>query len=246
MICKKLKFDVDCRIKWPSLEEQIELDRLIQEREPSLHVHAIGFIDGCSFPCGANATVDEQNAYYNGWKSGTFVNNVFVFSPTGKIIFASINAPGSWHDASITGDLFPMLLNERITLRNMGVIADTAFPRSGPLARKIHVGLRAEDISADGAVAATEIFRHAIITSLRQAAEWGMRALQGTFGRLKSSLQSDKKSRHDLILSILLLHNFRTEHVGFNQIATVFSSSSYQQGLHLNSYDRIARYYNAM
>ncbi len=164
LMCKKLVNDVDCRVEWPSFQQQRDLYQLILQREPTLHVEAFGFIDGCSFPCSTHSSVDEQNAYYNGWKSGTFVNNVFVFSPEGRIIFASINAPGSWHDAALCGDLFSILLNNQLTLESMGVIADTAFPRTGPLNAKIFCGLRQDEISADTNAASVDILRHSVIT----------------------------------------------------------------------------------
>jgi hypothetical protein len=78
--------------------------------------------------------------------------------------------------------------------------------------------------------------------SLRQAAEWGMRALQGTFCRLKSRLMSDVDVRHDTILSCILLHNFRTHEVGLNQIATVFNPE-YEQFIIIEGYDRISNYF---
>jgi mannitol/fructose-specific phosphotransferase system IIA component (Ntr-type) len=70
-----------------------------------------------------------------------------------------------------------------------------------------------------------------------------MRALQGTFTRLKSRLTSDKEVRGVIILCIILLHNYRTEFVGLNQIATVFNEH-YEQLIKLDNYDRIARYYD--
>jgi len=69
-----------------------------------------------------------------------------------------------------------------------------------------------------------------------------MRALQGSFPRLKSRMCSDKQKRKEIILSIILLHNFRTHHVGLNQIATVFNYH-YQQYINVDGYDRIARFY---
>ena len=50
-----------------------------------------------------------------------------------------------------------------------------------------------------------------------------MRALQGTFTRMKSRLSSIEKKRKLVLTVIIILHNFRTEVVGLNQIATVFS-----------------------
>ena len=85
--------------------------------------------------------------------------------------------------------------------------------------------------------------KHEIYVSLRQASELGMRALQGSFCRLKSRLTSNKKKRHLIILCIVLLHHYRTEHVGLNQIATVFNAE-YEQCLNLEGYDRIAKFFN--
>jgi hypothetical protein len=81
-----------------------------------------------------------------------------------------------------------------------------------------------------------------IFTSLRQAAEWGMRALQGSFSRLKARLGSNKAKRGRLLLCIMLLHNFRTHFVGLNQIATVFNPE-YEQYTNLENYDRIRNYF---
>jgi hypothetical protein len=84
---------------------------------------------------------------------------------------------------------------------------------------------------------------HERYVSLRQALEWGMRALQGTFSRLKSRMTSNSKKRPKIILSIVVLHNFRTEFMGLNQIATV-CNPFYDQYINLDTYDRIQRYFN--
>ena len=70
-----------------------------------------------------------------------------------------------------------------------------------------------------------------------------MRALQRTFARLKSRLPSNNAKRLAIMQSIIvLLHNFRTE-FELNQIATVFYPH-YEPYVNLESYDRIARYFN--
>jgi len=120
---------------------------------------------------------------------------------------------------------------------------DSGFPRSGaledrfvgPISRKRRRQL--SDIVADAILE-----RYQIYVSLRQASEWGMRALQGTFGRLRSRLTSDSYKRHQTILAIILLNNFRTEVMGLNQIAAVFNPE-YEQYIKLHTYDRIRRYF---
>ena len=79
-------------------------------------------------------------------------------------------------------------------------------------------------------------------TSLRQASEWGMRGLQGTFPRCKKRLPSDPALRRLVIESIVLVHNFRTNYVGYSQIQTVFGPE-YVRVENLQGYDRIAQYY---
>lgn len=81
---------------------------------------------------------------------------------------------------------------------------------------------------------------HQILISIRQASEWGMKALQGTFARIKGRPTSDSEKRLQIIYSILLLHNFRTSEVGLNQIATVFDPE--YEAVNFSGYDRIARF----
>ena len=69
-----------------------------------------------------------------------------------------------------------------------------------------------------------------------------MRAIQGTFPRLKDRLTSDKKKRGQIIMSCVLLHNLRTEVVGVNQIGTVFDGN-YGEYFNLEGYDHIGRYF---
>lgn len=84
--------------------------------------------------------------------------------------------------------------------------------------------------------------KHQTYVSLRQSSEWGTRALQGTFSRLKARLTSDNYKRYQTILSIVLLHNFRVDLVGLNQISTVFNPH-YEQYVNFENYDRISRYF---
>jgi hypothetical protein len=61
------------------------------------------------------------------------------------------------------------------------------------------------------------------LLSYRQTAEWGNRALQGSFGRLRIPLEAKHKDdRADLLEICLRLHNLRCRWVGFNQIQSVY------------------------
>ena len=74
----------------------------------------------------------------------------------------------------------------------------------GPLLKKTRMQLTIE-------LRELLLSRHALYISLRQSSEWGMRALQGSFSRLKSRLTTNKLKRSKIILSIIFLHNFRTK-----------------------------------
>ena len=57
----------------------------------------------------------------------------------------------------------------------------------------------------------------------RQTAEWGMRELQGSFGRLRIPLGiEDMEKRADLIETCFRLHNLRARSVGINHIRNVY------------------------
>jgi hypothetical protein len=55
-------------------------------------------------------------------------------------------------------------------------------------------------------------------------------------------LPSDKEKRRRVLECVVLVHNFRTEILGNNQISAVFAPK-YEQVININGYDRIRRYY---
>jgi alpha-acetolactate decarboxylase len=70
-----------------------------------------------------------------------------------------------------------------------------------------------------------------------------MRALQGSFSRLKTRLTSDSHRRGQILQAVMLLHNYRTHHEGLNQIANVFNPE-YEEYISVDGYDRIKRYFD--
>jgi hypothetical protein len=61
------------------------------------------------------------------------------------------------------------------------------------------------------------------LLSYRQTAEWGMRGLQGSFGRLRIPLEVGRQEEHGDLLEICVrLNNLRAELVGINQIRNVY------------------------
>ena len=62
------------------------------------------------------------------------------------------------------------------------------------------------------------------VLSYRQTAEWGMRQLQGSFGRLSLPLDiNDRDQRSNILEACLRLHNLKAHLVGINQIRNVYS-----------------------
>ena len=101
-LSRRLKNHPKARIQWPStLREKEYLADLVHRREPNV-LDVIGFTDGLSLPIQCASDPISQATNYNGYHHDTMINNVFCFSPTGKIIFACINFPGSWHDSQVS------------------------------------------------------------------------------------------------------------------------------------------------
>jgi hypothetical protein len=105
------------------------------------------------------------------------------------------------------------------------LVADIAFPRGaqtikGKIRAPIKSGQRMQ-----GTV--DEIQEHLAfdreLLSYRQTAEWGMRGLQGSFGRLRIPLEIGRDAeRGDLLEICCRLNNLRAELVGINQIRNVY------------------------
>jgi hypothetical protein len=168
------------------------------------------------------------------------VNNVFPYGPDGKVFFAAINFPGSWANGALTARFLHALKKK---IGDYKICIDQGFPRSGDAhgtlvgpvtkraARHLHRDVRDYLLKISN-----------MHTLLRQASEWGMRGLQGTFPRWKKHLPSNHHQRWLVLEAIVLIHNYWTELVGFNQINTVFDPE-YVHVQNLDGYDRIAQYY---
>jgi hypothetical protein len=237
---EKLKHNIHARIKFPNNAEMVDYARIIQHRERHVH-NVIGFVDGLSIPVQCSDDKYEQSAAYNKYHRDTMCNNVFAFAPTGKIIFADTNYPGSWHDSTVCRALM------RVVVDRIGPFAfcvDQGFRRSGEMYGKF-VGPLSQTTRQQLAPVLRDLYirKHAHYTSLRQASEWGMKGLQGTFTRLKSRLTSNHTKRGCIIKCIVLLSNFRTHFVGWNQIKTGFDPH-YDAFVRIENYDRILRYFN--
>lgn len=239
MTVKRLRFHPFARITFPDELKMQHFAEMISIREPTIS-NVIGFMDGLGLATEMTDKRIEQNAYYCGYDCDTMVNNVLVFGPDGKVFFCAINYPGSWSDGTLTTRFFSHIKDR---IGDYKICVDQGFPRSGD-ATGILVGpipersaRRLHPLVRDNLIRMSNVY-----TSLRQASEWGMRGLQGTFPRCKKRLPSNKEKRRRVLECIILVHNFRTEVVGHNQISEVFALE-YERVINIHGYDRIRRYY---
>ncbi|KAG8716903.1 hypothetical protein FRC08_008564 [Ceratobasidium sp. 394] len=211
------------KIYWPMRQEMEAFSLMIEARYPDLR-GAFGFINGLNLPVAASSDPYVENANYNGWLHTHVVSNVIVFAPNGTILSCVVNAPGSWHDARVSQTVYDQLIDD--TPDNFFVIGDTAFPAlgEGPCQRIKTPLKRGACVPGDTPEERSEVIRMSgILTSARQAVEWGMRAIQGSFGRLRLPLDANNALWRGVILETCMrLHNVRTSQVGINQIRTVY------------------------
>lgn len=217
-----LKKDPRAWVKWPAKHEFKDLAQLINKREPMLS-HTLGFVDGVNLPVKEPSEVLKQNAFYSGWKAACFVSNVLVFTPRGTICFAALNRPGSWHDSYVARKLFDVLRDKTPSLFN--ILADSAFPSNKEIQGKIIAVAKEAILNKIANQAqykeARETNRR--VSSQRQAAEWGMRAVQGSYPRLTLPLPVDNKKRLLILRCAVLLFNYKANTTGINQIREVYN-----------------------
>jgi hypothetical protein len=246
-------------LAWPKRKAFERFAKLIRARHPLL-THGFGFLDGLHLPVARSQSLDVENAYYNGWCSSHFTSNLFAFAPDGTIIHATVNAPGSWHDSAISTKLYTELIDN--TPQGYYLIADTAFTTTrADLAPKIRTppkkGFVDHSHHHDPRAAMLKVKFYEQLVSARQAAEWGMQCLQGSFGRLKMPMPADDAQfRQLLIMLCARLHNARARIVGINQIRTVYEGIWTEAGpgvykdfknlmfSDIRRNDRIRRFYN--
>ena len=205
------------RVSFPDSEKIRQYQELVVSRHPALKdVYAVA--DGLKLYFQQCWDVDEQNKFYNGWQHGHFLSNLFVFGADGRIIKCVLNAPGSCHDSTLCewGGVYDAL-NKAYVQHKGKVCVDSAFKATGDFLIK-----SSEDYTL---CEMPEELRIAVqATALRQSAEWGMRAIQGAFPRMKDKIKYEEVGERRVTLQLLpLLYNIRLELVGLNQLRNVYA-----------------------
>ena len=220
MLLKTLIKHPHCIVKFPSDEEIKGYQKLIHARHRTLpDVFCVA--DGLKLPFQTCDDLHEQSRYYNGWLHGHYVTNLFVFGADGKIINAVTNVPGSVHDSTLAvwGGTYKKL--EAIYSRTKAVCCvDSAFAAG----KAPYLLKSAQDNTLHSrAKNKAELARLSEATSLRQAAEWGMRAIQGSMPRLKDSIKFEFNGERRVILKLVpLIYNIRLHLVGLNQLRSTY------------------------
>jgi hypothetical protein len=227
------------KVKFPDREKMREYAAMVKVREP-IGNDIIGFMDGVSFFTKCMDECVEQNLMYCRYDCDIMVNNVFAYGPNGKVYFAAINFPGCWADGSL---MVHFLHKMKRKIGNYKICVDQGFPQSGAAhgtfvglitkraARRLHCEVR------DYLLRITNVH-----TPLRQVSEWGMCSMQATFPCCKKLFPTDHALPCLVIEAIVLVHNFRTDYVGYSQIETVFDPE-YVRMENLQGYHQITQYF---
>lgn len=218
ILLKVLAGDVHAAVRVPTRTEVSSFQQAVSAKYPALHdVFAVA--DGLKLHLEQTSDPVLQNAFYNGWTHGHYVSNVLVFTPNGVIVICALNAPGAMHDSLIAewGGVYEKLTDvfERTGAR---CVVDSAFSKGDyPFLIK-----SAQDHLVNNPSPA-ELRHLQQATSMRQSAEWGMRAFQSSFPRIKDQMRFEQNGeRKKIISSLVLLFNLRARLVGINQILSTF------------------------
>jgi hypothetical protein len=134
-----------------------------------------------------------------------------------------LNAPGSWHDSRVARPIYEKLRSR--TPEGYYLVTDTAFPRgTDQIAGRIKAPMKDGTRLPVNHAERENLMQHdRQLLSFRQTAEWGMRTMQGSFGRLRVPLSiKDSDLRGDILECASRLFNLRARTVGYNQIRTVY------------------------
>ncbi len=225
IIVKVLRKDQRAHVRIPSSEKIEEYKEMVRNRHPFL-TDVWCTKDGLKITLEQSGDALIQKCFYNGWTHGHYVSSVLCFCPDGTIPIAYVNIPGAVHDSQIAdyGDIYDKL--ETVYQRDGGQCTiDSAF---GNVNREflikssqelIHIqSYRARSIACDA-------------TSMRQSAEWGMRAFQfqSSMPRIKDRMKFEERGERKVTLTVMiLLYNLQARMIGINQLRSFYMGALYR------------------
>jgi hypothetical protein len=230
LLCSVLGERDDAVIRLPNAEKITLYIQAIATKHPALH-NVIYVGDGLKIPLQKAGDDLTQEAFYNGWKSSHFITNVFVFAPDGTIVMAVINCPGTMHDSELASIGSPSIYSQLdLMYEKYGVkcVMDSAFATAG---RESIIKSKKRETIATSANSNEEYEVMMQALSCRQSAEWGMRALQGAFRRLKATWPYEERDERFWGLSVIVhLYNYAANNMDLNQVRRVYWSEIYGEG----------------
>lgn len=212
-----LRHDANAAVRMPSTEEKLDCQAAVAEKY-SLLPGVYAMADGLKLTLKQSGDIVIQNRFYNGWTHDHYISSVFCFSACGLIICCVLNAPGCVHDSLIAEwGGFYKTLQDYHEKEGAQVVVYSAFNATDYdcLFKSAQDPLSTSDPAVF--LAAKQE------TAMRQGAEWGMRALQGSFPRLKDRFLYESNGERKVMMQFsVLLFNCRTRLVGLNQILSTF------------------------
>jgi hypothetical protein len=107
---------------------------------------------------------------------------------------------------------------------NCSTLSNSEFPGSTAMAGRVLTPLKDGDLERLlPSLRSSARTVHNAITSVRQAAEWGMGSIQKVYSRLNLPLPYDPTLRGLQLNNMFCLTNYRVRTVGISQIRTTFS-----------------------
>jgi hypothetical protein len=219
IIIKVLRGHPMAQVKIPSSEKIAEYKAMVYNRHPNLH-DVWCTMDGLKITLEQSGDALVQEQYYNGWTHDHYVSSVICFCPDGTIPIVFVNVPGAVHDSQIAdyGNIYDKL--ELVYERDGGkCTVDSAFENvtRDYLIKSSQELIHIEDPQERG------VARDA--TSMRQSAEWGMRAFQCSMPCIKDRMKFETRGERKVTLTMLiLLYNLRARAVGINQLLSFYAA----------------------
>ena len=166
-----------------------------------------------------------QNACYNGWLHATLVTGVFCFGVDGTLVWGKHNVVGSWNDGEISRPFQEKLCDPERNLEGYGVLSDSAFPVAGQTFTRIITPMKDGELEKQPVdLRPAQARLNSAITSMRQAAEWGMGSVEKVYRRLLIRLPYDKNIRRRRLQTVYRLFNYRVRTTGISQIRSLMQA----------------------
>ncbi|KAG6952716.1 hypothetical protein JG687_00012828, partial [Phytophthora cactorum] len=158
-----------------------------------------------------------------GWLHSTKVTGVLCFGFDGTLIWGKPIFPGSWNSGEMSRPLKHCLADPDQTIECGCYATESAFPVSDSGRMRIITPLKGDLERASPECRGGLLAMGAAITSIRQAAEWGMGCIPKCYRRLLLPLPYNPEKRARLIRNCDHLYNLRVRTTGISQIRTVFA-----------------------